>query len=144
MVVTTCWNCWHDYSNTSSTQRMCPESHPYRSGGTASCGCMQPYHNIVCSMQRCCKETLQCYGNCGDYTALYIFLAVVAGLFLLGGIYCFLCHEGGEDAGQDNELAVPLPYAENNDCEETLCNINKVETEPSAPTKSSHQSDIGP
>lgn len=82
------------------------ESHPYRSGATASCGCMKPYHGHVCSMEKCCMKTLQCYGNCGDYTALYIFLAAVGVLVVFLGMYY------RRISIQNNELEAPLPQAE--------------------------------
>merc|ERR1719354_474848 len=57
-------------------------------------------------MQKCCMKTLQCYGNCGDYTALYIFLAVVGVLVVFLGMYY------RRRSIQNNELEAPLPQAE--------------------------------
>ena len=61
-----------------SSDRACPPEKPFVSGSTDACGCMDPYHGKVCNEQTCCREQYECYGNCGDYTDLYIFLAVVA------------------------------------------------------------------
>ena len=47
---------------------------------------MKPYHGKVCSQSRCCVSTYECYGNCGDYTELYIFLVVVAVVLALCGL----------------------------------------------------------
>jgi hypothetical protein len=50
---------------------------------------MDPYHGKVCSESRCCVAEYECYGNCGDYSEMYIFLAVVLALVvgaLAGGV----------------------------------------------------------
>ena len=45
---------------------------------------MDPYHGKVCSQAHCCRAKYECYGNCGDYGGLYIFLGFAA--LLLAGI----------------------------------------------------------
>mmetsp|Transcript_8203 Transcript_8203/g.13906 ORF Transcript_8203/g.13906 Transcript_8203/m.13906 type:complete len:133 (-) Transcript_8203:296-694(-) len=79
-----CASCWEPYSENGTATRMCPESKPYVSGQTESCGCMDPYHNKVCTEARCCSVTYECYGNCGDYFAMYIFLGVVVVATIVG------------------------------------------------------------
>jgi len=60
-----------------SGDHVCPSDRPFVSGETMSCGCMDAYHNMVCDENRCCRAEYECYGNCGDYTALYVFLCVL-------------------------------------------------------------------
>ena len=48
----------------------------------ASCRALQE-----CDAARCCREEYECYGNCGDYTALYIFLTCVAVFVLACGVF---------------------------------------------------------
>jgi hypothetical protein len=67
-------------------EHTCPGDAPFVSGDTTSCGCMDAYHNKVCSQDKCCRAVYECYGNCGDYTALYIFLAVGSGLIAMIGL----------------------------------------------------------
>ena len=81
----------------------CPADRPFVAGGTDSCGCMAPYHNKVCDESRCCKSEYQCYGNCGDYTGLYIFLGVLGGLI-------FLCAVAASFRKRREEQVRCLPY----------------------------------
>lgn len=85
--VVACQGCWGEYNSNST--RDCPENLPYVSGDTTSCGCMNPYHGKVCTEQRCCRETYECYGNCGNFDALYIFLGVLGVASIGVGIYYF-------------------------------------------------------
>jgi len=64
---------------------------------------MAPYHNKVCDESRCCKSEYQCYGNCGDYTGLYIFLGVLGGLI-------FLCAVATSFRKRREEQVRCLPY----------------------------------
>jgi hypothetical protein len=81
----------------------CPADRPFVAGGADTCGCMAPYHNKVCDESRCCKSEYQCYGNCGDYTGLYIFLGVLGGLI-------FLCAVATSFRKRRKEQVRCLPY----------------------------------
>eukprot|EP00928_Gymnodinium_smaydae_P005572 TRINITY_DN11896_c0_g1_i1.p1 TRINITY_DN11896_c0_g1~~TRINITY_DN11896_c0_g1_i1.p1 ORF type:complete len:191 (+),score=23.42 TRINITY_DN11896_c0_g1_i1:74-574(+) len=99
-VVTTCSRCWargegavlpagqdpEYFPGRASGGHTCPREKPFVSGGTGSCGCMKNWHNKPCNQQRCCRAKYECYGNCGDVTALYIFLLCLVGFLGLAAI----------------------------------------------------------
>ena len=88
-----------------SGDRTCPSEQPFVSGETETCGCMKPYHGKVCSERRCCRAKYECYGNCGDFTGLYIFLLVLFGLAVSGFVYQEVKRRQAQTvAAQDGEL----------------------------------------
>ena len=94
----------------------CPKSLPFVIGDTASCGCMDQYHGKVCSEHKCCSATYECYGNCGDYTDLYIFLAVVGSLVL--AVYASRCGRAiynSRDRGPSLQTALSAPKPSSNE-----------------------------
>ena len=102
MGVSTCSSCWArnpaakvpadadpEYvPGNENSANVCPSHYPFVSGGTESCGCMEPYHGKVCNAARCCAAKYECYGNCGDYSALYIFLGCLGGVLVLVPLVC--------------------------------------------------------
>eukprot|EP01063_Lacrimia_lanifica_P022276 TRINITY_DN2991_c0_g2_i2.p6 TRINITY_DN2991_c0_g2~~TRINITY_DN2991_c0_g2_i2.p6 ORF type:complete len:116 (+),score=2.22 TRINITY_DN2991_c0_g2_i2:47-394(+) len=110
--VKTCWDCWSPWNNASNASihnesgRVCPDDKPYVAGSTGNCGCMRPWHGKLCSEQKCCMVEEQCYGNCGDYTALYIFLGVLGGVLVLAFIWLRYQRKkkAGTKGAQETEL----------------------------------------
>jgi len=108
--------------------RVCPDELPFVSGMTESLcmdNCIDPYHGKKCSQLKCCRATYECYGNCGDYSALYILFAVLAGLGVICLLYKLLI------VGYDRRQARRRPLA-NSDA--SLDNKVAVSDRPHGPT----------
>ena len=98
MTTATCSSCWarnpeaevpadadpDNVPGNSESSYVCDSDYPFVSGGTETCGCMEPYHGKVCDAERCCVAKYECYGNCGDLSALWIVLGCLGGALLLG------------------------------------------------------------
>ena len=125
MPVVPCASCWEPYSVNGTATYMCPESVPFVSGSTESCGCMDPYHNKVCTQSRCCSVDEECYGNCGELLGMYIAIGVILGAAIVVCCYYYIVVRPRKTTATTTTAPPPTEPAAN-----TTTNNNNINNTP--------------